>query len=79
MPALFIRNAEAHRLATELARLTGEPLTDVVIRSLRERLAREARRADEEDLVERVMEIGRQCAALPLLDSRPVDEILGYD
>jgi hypothetical protein len=25
------------------------------------------------------MEIGRHCASLPLLDSRPADEILGYD
>jgi antitoxin VapB len=25
------------------------------------------------------MEIGRRCAALPNLDARPSDEILGYD
>jgi hypothetical protein len=32
-----------------------------------------------ENLVEDVMEIGRHCAALPLLDQRRPDEILGYD
>ncbi len=32
-----------------------------------------------ESVVEDVMEIGRHCALLPLLDERPADEILGYD
>jgi hypothetical protein len=30
-------------------------------------------------LIEDVMEIGRHCASLPLLDQRPPNEILGYD
>jgi hypothetical protein len=32
-----------------------------------------------ESLIDDVMEIGRHCAALPLLDPRRPDEILGYD
>jgi antitoxin VapB len=32
-----------------------------------------------ESLVEDVMEIGRHCASLPLVDPRTPDEILGYD
>jgi antitoxin VapB len=32
-----------------------------------------------ESLAEDVMEIGRHCASLPLLDRRQPDEILGYD
>jgi antitoxin VapB len=38
-------------------------------------------RKDEstERLIEDVMEIGRHCAALPLLDPRRPDQILGYD
>ena len=32
-----------------------------------------------EALVEDVMEIGRHCAALPLLDARPADDTIGYD
>ena len=35
---LRIKNPEAHRLARELADLTGESLTDAVISSLRERI-----------------------------------------
>jgi hypothetical protein len=30
-------------------------------------------------LQERLSAIARQCAALPMIDSRPADEILGYD
>jgi hypothetical protein len=42
---LNIRNDEAHKLATELAEMTGESLTSAVTLALRERLARERRRA----------------------------------
>ncbi|MCB9530155.1 MAG: type II toxin-antitoxin system VapB family antitoxin, partial [Myxococcales bacterium] len=38
--ALSIKNDEADRLARELAALTGESLTEAVVVSLRERLAR---------------------------------------
>ena len=38
--SLNIKNEEAHRLASRLARLTGESLTDAVTRALRERLER---------------------------------------
>jgi antitoxin VapB len=38
---LNIENDEARRLATELAEITGESLTEAVIEALRERLERE--------------------------------------
>lgn len=77
---LSIKDPEADRLARNLARQTGETITQAVITALRERLQRE-RRKDEaiENLVEDVMDIGRHCAALPLLDARSADEIIGYD
>ena len=40
---LNIKNGEAYRLATELAELTGESLTEVVTKALAERLAQEKR------------------------------------
>ena len=43
---LNIKNDEAHKLATELAQLTGENLTSAVTLALRERLARERRRPE---------------------------------
>ena len=78
--ALSIKDPEADRLARALAQRTGETLTQAVINALRERLAREERKEQAiESLVEDVMEIGRHCAALPLLDARSADAILGYD
>ena len=77
---LSIKDPDADRLARALAQRTGETLTEAVIKALRERLEREERKEEiVESLVEDVMEIGRHCASLPLLDSRPADEILGYD
>ncbi len=76
---LNIKNDEAHRLASELARLTGENMTKAVTLAIRERLEREKRRRGREGVAERLMEIGRRCAALPTMDDRTPDEILGYD
>ena len=75
---LHIRNAEAHKLATELAGLTGESLTAAVTLALRERLARERRRRRPCHVAARLMKIGSQYAALPDTGRSP-DEILGYD
>lgn len=76
---LNIRNREAHRLATELAKLTGETLTQAVTRALRECLQRESGKTTVPDLAEELMEIGRRCASLSVLDPRTPEEILGYD
>ena len=77
---LSIKDPEADRLARAVARRTGETITQAVIKALRERLAREERKEQAiETLVEDVMEIGRHCASLPLLDARSPDEIIGYD
>jgi antitoxin VapB len=75
---LNIKNDEAHKLATELARLTGENLTSAVTLALRERLAREHRRRKTDDVAARLMKIGNRYAALPDAGQTP-DEILGYD
>jgi antitoxin VapB len=75
---LSIENDEAHALATELARLTGENLTSAVTLALRERLARERRRRNIDEVTARLMEIGNRYAALPDTSRNP-DQILGYD
>lgn len=79
--ALNFKKPELDRLARELASVTGETLTDAVLVALRERLDREEKRKTrlETDLAQDLMEIGRQCADLPVLDKRSEDEILGYD
>jgi antitoxin VapB len=80
VPALNIKDPDVHDLAVELAKQTKQSLTQAVKESLRESLAR--RRSGQEEarrVLERVMRIGRNIAALPVLDSRTPDEILGYN
>ncbi len=77
--ALSIKNTEAERLARELASRTGESITKAIIVALRERLKREKGRRRAGNLAEELLEIGRRCAALPELDRRSADEIIGYD
>jgi antitoxin VapB len=77
--ALSIKDPEADRLARELAARTGESLTKVVVIALRERLARETGRASVTPLSNELAAIRRRCAALPVIDSRPAEQILGYD
>jgi antitoxin VapB len=60
---LNIKNEEAHRLATELAKLTGDSLTGSVIKSLRNELDRERRTRSREGVAERLLEIGREVRA----------------
>jgi antitoxin VapB len=77
--ALSIKHPEADRLARELARKTGESLTDAVINALRERLRREQGRTRGPRLRDEIRAIRQRCAALPVLDDRDADTILGYD
>ncbi|HVC83537.1 MAG TPA: type II toxin-antitoxin system VapB family antitoxin [Chloroflexota bacterium] len=57
-----IKSEEAHRLARELADLTGESQTAAITVALRERLERlQAERPA--DLAARLLAIGRDCAA----------------
>ena len=77
---LNIKDAETHKLASELARLSGKTLTQTVKDALRDELERQrAKRADTERLVARLMEMGREISSCPVLDARSADEILGYD
>ncbi|TLG03787.1 antitoxin [Nocardia cyriacigeorgica] len=77
--ALSIKHPEADRLARELAAQTGETLTEAVVVALRERLARKAGQARAVPVREELAAIRRRCAALPVVDDRTPDEILGYD
>jgi antitoxin VapB len=77
--ALNIRNPEAERLATELALQAGETKTEAVIKALRDRLSRVRRERSGRNLADELEDIAKHCASLPVLDSRPADEILGYD
>lgn len=76
---LNIENAEADELARRLAAKTGRSITEIVVHALREELRRVEGRSTVPDVAEELMEVGRHCAALPDLDTRSAEEILGYD
>ena len=59
---LNIKNRETHRLAEELAKLTGESMTTAVTIAVRERLNR-LRQEHSPSLAGRLLAIGKDCAA----------------
>jgi antitoxin VapB len=77
--SLNIKNEEAHRLARELASATGESMTVAVSEAIRERLER-VRGNSRGDIAERILKIGRECAAhlKEPYKSIDIDELL-YD
>jgi antitoxin VapB len=77
--ALSIKNDLTERLARQLARVTGESMTEAIQKALEERLDRLKRQSGGQILSSQLEEILRRVDQLPVLDSRPVDEILGYD
>jgi antitoxin VapB len=76
--ALSIKSEEADRLARELVAETGETLTEAVETALRERLDREhAKHAAS--MRTRLARLAADAAALPVVDDRTAEEIIGYD
>jgi antitoxin VapB len=76
---ISIKNQETEQLARELAKETGETITEVIKRALQDRLQRVRGRRHAKRLPEEVADILQRMDALPTLDERPEDEILGYD
>ena len=81
---LNIKNREAYRLAKDISERTGESLTEVVTRALRERLEREqdessAHAETKAERLNRIRNAVERFDALPVLDDRDPDAIVGYD
>jgi antitoxin VapB len=76
--ALNIKDPETDRLARQLADRTGESVTTAVRNALREKIERLPKRAGRSRFDE-LMAIGKRCASLADIDTRPADAILGYD
>jgi antitoxin VapB len=72
---LYIKNPAAHRLAEQVGMRMGATLSDAVIAALEEWL----RKTDRPLNRTRVDALCARIAALPVLDARTADEILGYD
>ena len=76
---LSIKNESTERLAREVANHTGESITEAIQKSLAERLERLKDSRRSRVLGSQIEDLLRRVDALPTLDSRPADEILGYD
>jgi antitoxin VapB len=72
-----IRSAKLDELARRLARLTGEDIETALERAIEERLSRVAppTPADREAALNAFFE---RVSRMPVLDPRPIDEIVGY-
>ena len=62
--SLNIKNEETHRLARELAHITGETMTGAITIALKERLKRERRARSAETRARELHAIGKRCARL---------------
>lgn len=67
--SLNIKNVETHRLAQELAALTGESMTVAVTEAVRERIAR----VKSKGMAERIMQIAKRSAPLWKEPYRSID------
>jgi antitoxin VapB len=76
---LSIKNPETEKLAREVSKETGESMTAAITNALRERLQRLRGRRQAQTLAQNVDDILRRVDALPTLDERSSDEIIGYD
>lgn len=77
--ALSIKDRETEQLARKLAERTGETITVATKRALEERLRRTGSDARKAALLEDLEAIRKRMSALPVLDNRTPDEIIGYD
>ena len=77
--ALSIKNENTEHLARQVARLAGESITEAIQKSLAERWQRLKARRRSPALAAHIEDVLRRVDALPTLDSRSADEILGYD
>jgi len=78
--AVLIKDQETERMIRQLAERTGETITDAVKGAVAEKLARTP--LSEEEIAERrkrLRELIAECDAIPTVDHRSADEILGFN
>lgn len=77
--SLLINDPKAEQLAQELAQRIGGTVPDAIVRALEAQLV--SLKAPGMTAVTRdaILKIAARCKALPELDPRSADEILGYD
>jgi len=73
-----IKNPEVYDAAARLAQLQGTTITAAVLNALRAELSREDVRRHASQEVQRMKEFAHRVAAMPVLDARTEEGILGY-
>lgn len=76
--SLTIQDANAEQLARRLADATGESISQAVARALEERWQKLQPAAASDVRAEQILGIAKRAGALPELDRRSADAILGY-
>ena len=76
--ALSIRNPKAEQLARQVAGAKGVNITEAIIQALEEEIKKLEKAPIEDSALIKIMNISHRCAALPILDARPEEQILGY-
>jgi antitoxin VapB len=77
--ALSIKDPVTEQLARDLARQTGESITMATRHALEERLRRISDHVSDALLAEELAAIRQRWSAIPAIDKRTPDEIIGYD
>lgn len=76
---ISIKNEEVERLARDVAKLTGESLTDAIRVALAERETRLRRAKSGKTLIDELNEIVDRYNSRPIVSNLTDDELLGYD
>lgn len=74
--AISIRNPRVEKLAKTLAKRHGISMTEAIEQALEARIS--SQNESRKPLKDSLAQIAAECAALPDLDTRSADEILGY-
>ena len=77
--ALSIRNPYAELLARQVSSITKESITQTIIKALENRLESLKGKKTIVDVEQQILSISQRCNALPNLDKRTDEEILGYN
>lgn len=76
---LNIKDPATEKVVRELAALTHRSVTETVRHAAEAELQRTKQLARRDWLIDELRAIRKRAAALPVLDPRTPDEILGYD
>jgi antitoxin VapB len=77
---LSIKDRETETLVRQLARRQGTGLTETIKEAVRAKISQQSNdHRDDDEWWKAIEEIQRRSRALPIIDPRSPDEILGYD